>query len=220
MPPKRALSTTELLSMHRRDFTLSLLAAGTTLPAMAQRVAPKEGVEFQRLPQRAPVDTPAGKIEVVEFFAYSCIHCYNFEPLLEDWEKRKPADVVLRRTPVAFSPAFEPMQRLYYTLEEMGLLGRLHGAVFKAIHAERLPLTTPGPITDWVVRQGVDRAKFASIFDSNATGAKAKRAAALQEAYAIEGTPALGVAGRFTVPGQGPNTLVVANALIAEARKG
>lgn len=206
--------------MDRRDFTLSLLAAGTALPALAQRVAPKEGVEYQRLGKRAPVDAPAGKIEVVEFFAYSCVHCFNFEPLLEDWEKRLPSDVVLRRTPVAFSPAFEPMQRLFYTLEDMGLLGRLHASVFKAIHTERLPLTTAGPITDWVVRQGVDRAKFTALFDSAAIGTKAKRAAALQEAYAIEGTPALGVAGRFTVPGQGPNTLVVAQALIAEARKG
>ena len=206
--------------MYRRDFTLSLLAAGTALPVRAQRVAPREGVEYPRLPKPAPVEAPAGKIEVIEFFAYSCIHCYNFEPLLEDWEKRKPADVVLRRTPVAFSPAFEPMQRLYYTLESMNLLERLHGAVFKAIHADRLPLTTSGPITEWVVRQGVDRAKFSEVFNSGATATKARRAAALQDAYAIEGTPALGIAGRFTVPGQGPNTLVVANALIAEARKG
>lgn len=206
--------------MYRRDFTLSLLASGVALPALAQRVAPREGVEYQRLPKPAPVEAPAGKIEVVEFFAYSCIHCYNFEPLLEDWEKRKPADVVVRRTPVAFSPAFEPMQRLYYTLEAMNLVERLHGAVFKAIHADRLPLTTTGPITEWVVRQGVDRAKFTEIFSSGAIATKARRAAALQDAYAIEGTPALGIAGRFTVPGQGPNTLVVANALIAEARKG
>lgn len=206
--------------MQRRDFTLSLLASGAALPALAQRVAPREGVEYHRLPKPAPVESPAGKIEVLEFFAYSCIHCFNFEPLLEEWEKRKPADVVLRRTPVAFSPAFEPMQRLYYTLESMDLLGRLHGAMFKAIHVERLPLTAPGPITEWVVRQGVDRARFSEIFNSGATGTKARRAAALQDAYAIEGTPALGIAGRFTVPGQGPNTLVVANALIAEARKG
>ncbi|MBX3611604.1 MAG: thiol:disulfide interchange protein DsbA/DsbL [Hydrogenophaga sp.] len=206
--------------MLRRDFTLSLIASGATLPAFAQRVAPKEGVEYQRLPKQVPVQAPAGKIEVVEFFAYSCIHCFNFEPLLEDWEKRRPADVVLRRAPVAFSPAFEPMQRLYYTLESMNLLGSLHAKVFKAIHEERLPLTTPGPITEWVVRQGVDRAKFTQVYNEGSTRAKAAGAAMLQEAYAIEGTPALGVAGRFMVPGQGPNTLVVANALIAEVRKG
>ena len=97
--------------MLRRDFALSLLATGAALPALAQRVAPKEGTEYVRLGKPVPVEAPAGQIEVVEFFAYSCIHCFNFEPLLEDWDKRKPSGTVLRRVPVAFSPAFVPMQR-------------------------------------------------------------------------------------------------------------
>lgn len=206
--------------MQRRELTLALLASGIALPALAQRVAPREGTEYRRLAKAAPVQAPAGKIEVVEFFAYSCVHCFNFEPLFEDWIKRKPADVVVRRAPVAFSAAFEPMQRLYYTLEAMELVDSLHAKVFKAIHVDRLPLTTTGAITEWVVKQGVDRARFTQIYNEGATRTKASNAALLQDAYAIEGTPALGVAGRFMVPGQGPNTLVVANALIAEARKG
>ena len=206
--------------MQRREVTLALLASGLALPALAQRVAPREGTDYRRLAKTAPVQAPAGKIEVVEFFAYSCVHCFNFEPLFEDWIKRKPADVVVRRAPVAFSAAFEPMQRLYFTLEAMNLVDSLHTKVFKAIHVERLPLTTTGAITEWVVKQGVDRARFTQIYNEGATRTKASGAALLQDAYAIEGTPALGIAGRFMVPGQGPNTLVVANALIAEARKG
>ena len=49
---------------------------------------------------------------------------------------------------------------------------------------------------------------------------KARRATQLQDAYQVEGTPALGVAGRFYIPGQGPRTLAVANVLIGEVRKG
>ena len=45
--------------MYRREFTLSLLATGAALPALAQRVAPREGVEYQRLPKPAPVESPA-----------------------------------------------------------------------------------------------------------------------------------------------------------------
>lgn len=206
--------------MQRREVTLALLASGIALPALAQRVAPKEGTEYRRLATPAPVQAPAGKIEVVEFFAYSCVHCANFEPDLEDWLKTKPADVVLRRTPVAFSAAFEPMQRLYYTLEAMDLVGSLHAKVFKAIHVERQQLTTTGAITEWVVKQGVDRSKFTQIYNEGATRTKATNAARLQDAYAIEGTPALGVAGRYMIPGQGKHTLVVVNALIAQARKG
>ena len=166
------------------------------------------------------MQSTAGQIEVVEFFAYSCIHCHNFEPGFDAWTKRQPAHVVVRRTPVAFSPTFVPMQRLYYALESMNLVDQLHAKVFHAIHEERQPLTTPTAIVDWVAKQGVDRARFTEVFNSGATGAKAAAAAKLQDAYGVEGTPALGVAGRYYLPGQGPRTLVVADALVAEARKG
>jgi thiol:disulfide interchange protein DsbA len=214
--------------MQRRDFSRSLLAAGTAAlgaasgltltPALAQRVGPKEGVDFMRLAQPAPVQSPASQVEVLEFFAYSCIHCFNFEPIFEDWIQKKPAHVTVRRMPVAFSPQFVPMQRLYFTLEAMNLVDKLHAKVFQAIHVERLPLTTPPAIIDWVAKQGVDRAKFTEIFDIAATGQKAQQAVNLQDAYGVEGTPALGIGGRYYLPGQGPRTLVVANALIAELR--
>jgi thiol:disulfide interchange protein DsbA len=35
----------------------------------------------------------------------------------------------------------------------------------------------------------------------------------------VDGTPAMGVAGRFYIPGQGERTLSIANALIAQARQ-
>ena len=168
----------------------------------------------------APVETPAGQVEVVEFFAYSCIHCYNFEPLLADWIKKKPVNVVVRRTPVAFSEAFVPMQRLYYTLEAMGQVEALHEKVFRAYHVDKVKLQDPAVITEWVAKQGVDVKKFNELFASFSMAGKAKKAALLQDAYQVEGTPALGVAGRFYIPGQGPRTIQIAEALIAQIRKG
>jgi protein dithiol oxidoreductase (disulfide-forming) len=216
--------------MQRRDFSRSLMAVGATasvgglatwsVPASAQIASLKEGVEYVRLPRKAPVDAAAGQIEVVEFFAYSCIHCFHFEPLLVEWIKKKPADVVVHRVPVKFSDAFVPLQKLYYSLEAMGLLDSLHEKVFQAFNVERLRLLDAASITDWVVKQGVDRAKFSAMFNSFGVAGKAKRAAMLQDAFAVEGTPALGVAGQFSVPGQGPRTLQVADVLIAEVRKG
>ena len=216
--------------MQRRDFSRSLVAAGTTAmaaagglvlatPALAQRIGPKEGTDFMRLARPAPVDSPASQVEVLEFFAYSCIHCFNFEPVFEEWIQKKPAHVTVRRVPVGFSAQFVPMQRLYFSLESMNLVGKLHAKVFDAIHVERQPLTTPPAIIDWVAKQGVDRAKFTEVFNSEPTGKKAERAVLLQEAYGVEGTPSLGIAGRYYLPGQGPRTLAVANALIADLRK-
>ena len=216
--------------MQRRDFSRSLLAAGataltataglTSLNAQAQAAGLKEGTDFIRLGKPAAVEAPAGQIEVVEFFAYSCIHCYNFEPLLAEWIKKKPANVVVRRTPVAFSEAFGPMQRLYYALEAMGQVEALHEKVFRAFHVDKVRLQDPAVIVDWMGKQGVDTKKFNELFASFSVAGKAKKATQLQDAYQVEGTPALGVAGRFYIPGQGPRTLQIAEALIAQVRKG
>jgi thiol:disulfide interchange protein DsbA len=111
------------------------------------------------------------------------------------------------------------MQRLYFTLEAMNLVDTLHVKVFKAIHEERLPLTTTPAITAWIEKQGVNREQFLGIFNGQAAE-MAKKAVGLQDAYQVEGTPALGIAGKFYVGGQGPRTLLVADSLIAEARKG
>jgi thiol:disulfide interchange protein DsbA len=182
-------------------------------------VAFQEGKDFVRLAKPAPTESPAGQVEVVEFFAYSCIHCYNFEPLFEDWIRKQPAHVKVRRMPVAFSQNFVPMQRLYFSLEAMGLVDQLHEKVFKAIHVERQALTTAPAILAWIERQSVNRDQFASIFNG-AAAKQSEKAIALQDAYQVEGTPSIGVAGRFYVGGQGPRTLLVADSLIAQARKG
>lgn len=213
--------------MQRREFSKSVLVGGglaaagvLPLSSVHAQAALKEGKDYLRLARPAPVDAPAGQVEVVEFFAYTCIHCFNFEPHITEWLKNKPDHVTLRRAPVAFSEAFVPLQRLYFTLEAMGQAEALHEKVFKAVHVDKQRLTTPDAITNWVEKQGVDRAKFTELYNSFAVAGKARRATQLQDAYQVEGTPALGVAGRFYIPGQGPRTLAVANVLIAEVRKG
>lgn len=212
--------------MQRREFSRGLMAVGAATaaglamtPAVAQRVAFKEGADFQRLKAPVPTESPAGQVEVVEFFAYSCIHCFNFEPVFSEWIKKKPAYVNVRRMPVAFNQNFVPMQRLYFALESMGLVEQLHTKVFKAFHEERVALTTTPAIVAWIDKQGVDRNQFVAAYDGAAVKS-AQKAVGLQDAYQVEGTPALGVAGRFIVPGQGPKTLLVADSLVAEVRKG
>lgn len=213
--------------MQRRQFSqtalglTALTAAGYGLPlvAQAQASAFREGSDFRRLGKPAPVDAPAGQIEVVEFFAYTCIHCHNFVPVFKEWAKTVGADVVVKRNPVGFNAAFEPLQRLYYTLEAMGRLDTHHERVFKAIHEERQRLTSPDAIAQWAERNGLDRAQFTQVFNSFAVAGKARRATQIQDAYEVEVTPSVGVAGRFCIPGQAARTVQIANALIAEARK-
>lgn len=142
-----------------------------------------------------PSDT-AGKTEVLEFFAYSCPHCATMEPLVEKWAKTLPEDVVVKRVPVAFNASMVDLQKLYYSLESLGRLD-LHPAVFKAIHQENKRIFTQSAIADWIAGQGVDKAKFESVFKSFGVQTKIARANELTDTYGIQGTPSLAVGGRF-----------------------
>jgi protein dithiol oxidoreductase (disulfide-forming) len=192
--------------------------------AQAQATAPAAGVDYQRLDKPVPVDVPAGKIEVIEFFWYSCPHCNAFEPTLEAWIKRAPKDVVVKRVPVGFRADFVPQQRLFFSLEAMGLVEKLHAKVFYAIHVERQRLDTPEAIAEWVTKQGVDKTKFMDQFNSFSVASKQKRAVQLQDAFRVEGVPALGISGRFYTDGtlakSMERALQVTDHLVAEVRKG
>ena len=215
--------------MKRREFSLAASAAAAGALSLgassswAQGAAPKEGKDYIKLGKPASVSAPAGKVEVVEFFWYSCPHCNVFEPQFEAWAKGQPADVVVRRVPVAFNASFVPQQKLYYALEGMNLLPQLHAKVFRTIHVDRNLLKTDDAIFDWVGKQGVDLAKFKEVYNSFTVANQARKAAQLQNEYDVEGVPAMGVAGRYytdgTKAGNMENVLRVVNALVASSRK-
>lgn len=190
--------------MQRRAFTQAALMSTATLAlpsAFAQAAAFKEGADYLKLGRPAPVDAPAGKVEVVEFFGYWCPHCASFEPTFHAWTKKVPAHVVVRRSPVAFRDDTVPLQRLYFAIEAMGRIDDLHGKVFTAIHGERQRLNTAEQITEWVVKQGMDKEKFLGFYNSFGVAGKVQRAKQLSEAYQIDGVPSLGVAGQYYTSG-------------------
>ena len=213
--------------MQRREFsisaaTLAATAGLTSTAAHAQGQQPKEGVDYLLLDKPAPTEAAAGKIEVVEFFWYSCPHCNRFEPQLEEWAKKMPKDVVLRRAPVAFRPDFEPQQRLYFVLEGMGKVEELHKKVFHAIHVEKQALNSLPLIADWAEKQGIDKVKFTEAYNSFPVATKTRKATLLQEAYKVDGVPALGVAGKYYTSGSVAQTmeraLVVTDHLVGVVR--
>ncbi|WP_418317291.1 thiol:disulfide interchange protein DsbA/DsbL [Piscinibacter sakaiensis] len=212
--------------MNRRDFSASIAGlglAGSTLslPAFAQ-AKPVEGKDYVRLAQPQPV--PPGKIEVIEFFWYGCPHCNAFEPLIEAWVKKLPADVDFRRIPVAWrEEPFVAHQKLYYALEGLGLLDSMHRKVFYAMHNDRMRLDKAADIIAFVAKHGVDQAKFTEMYNSFSVQTKATQARKLAEAYRIDGVPAMGIHGRYftsgTLAGSAERALLVTDYLIQTIRK-
>lgn len=218
--------------MKRRDFSvtaasLAAAAAGSALglPALAQGAPFKEGKDYAKLAKPVASTAAAGKVEVVEFFWYSCAHCNAFEPVLATWMKSTASkNASVQRVPVAFNASFAAQQKLYYALEGMGKVDELHARVFRAIHVERQNLSKEDGILAWMGKQpGVDMVKFKEVYNSFSVASQVRRATQLQEAYGVEGVPSMGVAGRYytdgTMAGSMQTVLQVVEYLAATARK-
>jgi thiol:disulfide interchange protein DsbA len=153
---------------------------------------------YTELKPPLPVDND-GRIQVLEFFWYGCIHCYNLEPTVEKWEKTLPKDVEFRRVPAIFNDRWALDAQIFYAFEALGVLDKLHRPFFDAIHRDHLRTDNQQALAEWLQKQGVDPKKFNDVMKSFGVQSKTRRAAQLTAAYKIDGTPELAVQGRYTV---------------------
>jgi len=208
------------------------LAGSAVMASAAAPAAPQQGVQYQVLPQQQET-TPGKAVEVVEFFAYYCPHCNVFEPLLAEWVKKQGSNIVFKRVHVSAGPRVAPQQRLFYTLDAMGLLGQYHEKAFAAIHQDRVRFDDDEEVIAWAAKAGIDRARFADTYRSLGIQGKLRHASAMMEAYKVDHWPFVAIDGRFitspSMANQGASearseaeqqqvALGVMDALVAKAR--
>jgi thiol:disulfide interchange protein DsbA len=185
-----------------------LCAAAIALSAAAAAAGadPNNGTEYLTLPEVQNTDA-GNKVEVTEFFAYYCPHCYRFEPLLAAWVQKQGANIVFKRVHVSAGPSVLAQQRLFYTLDALGVVPQYQQKVFDAMHVERLRLANDQAVFDWADKAGIDRTKFAGAWNSFGLQAKLRRADRMMGEYRIDQWPMLAIDGRFltspTLAGEG-----------------
>ncbi|MGV8919000.1 MAG: thiol:disulfide interchange protein DsbA/DsbL [Pseudomonas sp.] len=206
-----------------RNLILSAALVAASLFGMsAQAAEPIEaGKQYVELSSAVPVSVP-GKIEVVEMFWYGCPHCYAFEPIINPWIEKLPADVHFIRIPAMFGGPWDAHGQLFITLDTMGVETKVHTAVFDAIQKEHKKLVTPDDMADFVATQGVDKTKFLETFNSFAVKGKIAQYKELAKKYEISGVPTMIVNGKYRFDlgtAGGPEAaLAVADQLIAKER--
>jgi thiol:disulfide interchange protein DsbA len=154
-----------------------------------------EGVEYTRLvPQ--PVET-GSKIEVREFFGYSCPHCFSLEPAIERWLKTMPKNAQYIRTPAVFNERWAVHARAYYAFETLGITATMHYALFHALHADKRALNDADSLAAFVAEKGGNRAAFLDAYNSFGMQASLNRALQSARAFNIDSVPTLIVDGKY-----------------------
>ena len=206
--------------MQRRAFSrqalglasaLALAGAGAPRLARAAGFVPAEGRDFALLEK--PVAVPGnGKIEVIEFFWYACPHCFSFEPALEAWIAKLPADVHFTRVPVGFDARKEIHQRIFYTWEALGLVDTMHRKTFTRFHVQKKPVDSVEDMVSFAQESGLDGTKVQPAWNSFTVQTKCAAARRLEDDYGIERMPEMAIGGRFVAiaqPEAGPESVLV-----------
>ena len=181
----------------RRALLCAVLLPSLCAPAMAQ-TAPQAGKDYIALEPPLPVRSPKDKIEVVEFFNFSCPHCFRMQGVMARWERDNDlSDVALVRQPVVFQNFAGHYARVFHTLESLGEAEKFYGKVFDAIHREKRLLNSRSRFVEWADENGLDGARAEDIYDSFSVGAKVKRADSVTAAYGVDSTPQIAVAGKY-----------------------
>ncbi|HEU0202477.1 MAG TPA: DsbA family protein, partial [Burkholderiaceae bacterium] len=129
--------------------------------------------------------------------------------------------VEYRRLPVAFDNSRAAHTKIYYALEQLKRLD-LHEKVFRAIHVNKKNLLRENEITELMVANGIDKAQWATAFNSFSVVTKSNRANQVWAAYKVDGTPMVAVDGKFlTAPsmvGTREGAIAVLDYLVQRAR--
>lgn len=201
----------------------NLLSSLMILASFSVLADPQIGKDYDKTAQIIPTETPK-KIEVTEIFWYGCIHCYHMDPILDAWVKKLPADVVFKRMPGLPQPAWAPMAKAFYAMEDLKLSAKLHTPLFDAIHKEKsLNPTDEVAAIDWMTKKsGLDRQKIEDAFKSFSMNNKLNRAAQTFRASGATGVPSLIIDGQYitssTMAGSNEEALKTADYIIANLR--
>jgi len=199
-----------------------LLATAIAAVGFAAAGASAQQPDFGLMNPPQPTEG-GGKIEVIEFFWYGCPHCARLEPFVVKWAASLPKDVVFKRVHALPSNAWLENATLFYTLEAMGQLDRLHVKAFDAIHNEGANLNNQAVRDAWLTKNGIEPAKYAEVAKSFSVQTKLSRARQMTSSYKVDGVPQMIVNGKYITNNtyaQGePKIMPIVDKLVDKARK-
>ncbi|MGY0610631.1 thiol:disulfide interchange protein DsbA/DsbL [Luteimonas sp. A501] len=198
------------------------LAVGTVLPSTARADdGLVEGRDYVAISNGQPFKAEAGKVEVVEVFAYWCHVCNDFQPHVTRWQRTLADDVAFRYLPAAFTPG-DPYARAYFGMDSLDAPAGTHEAIFRAIHVEQALPQRGASVDEFATlfgELGLDRTAAIAAMRSPEADAGMASSRDFIIATGIQGTPSMIVNGRYRVLGRNfGDMLRITDLLVARER--
>ena len=182
----------------------------------------REGRDYFRLVPTQPTIGSADRIEVAEFFLYSCPHCFTIDSAVEEWSADLDPGVRFLRVPAIFNRVAQVHAQLFYSAELLAANGTLkdpaafHTTVFVEFHQRGNRLLNEDAAQKLFERFGVPAAEFDKAWGSFPVDQKMRIATDLVRRYGINAVPAFVVNGKYRVPNTANVLEVIDELLVRE----
>ena len=180
---------------NRRVFLLSMLVWSSQLSA---QLRPSEEKPLNGL----KILSRSTDIGIFNFFSYACGHCNRFHPetvKLRQALKTKGHEMI--DVPVMLDPSHVILSQTYFAFERLDRLKDLHEEFWHwLLFAEHKWTTTEDVNKDiiaWVKDKGIAEETWVTALHHKETLAKVEWAQKLAADYQLDGTPAIGVNGKY-----------------------
>ncbi|MCZ6911293.1 MAG: thiol:disulfide interchange protein DsbA/DsbL [Proteobacteria bacterium] len=174
-----------------------LAEADSDTQSVARESRFSDGRHYKSLIPAQPTSSPPDKIEVAEVFMFSCPHCYNFEPHIQQWLENKASYVEFVRIPANFNSLAREHSRAYYAAVQLGIAEEIMTPFFREFHVNRKPLNTPDRLASFFSRFDVSEEDFLKAFNSFEVDSRVRQADKLTRRYQITGVPAVVINGKY-----------------------
>ena len=131
------------------------------------------------------------KIQVIEFFNYGCFWCSHLHPVINNWVKQKPSNVVFYRFPLVFNKHWETFAKAYYVIKELNANEKLDEAFFTSLHQNHVDLSNEKILQNFFVEHGIPGKKFSELYNSFTINTELTKAKDLANAYQISVSPVI-----------------------------
>lgn len=118
---------------------------------------------------------------------------------MQKWLEKQSDDVQFIVQPTIFSNSWQPGAQAFYTAETLGVMEKIHPALFDAIHKDQRKklLGNDFALEQFFEEQGVEPAAFRKAWNSFTVRSKTRKAVHLTRKSRIQGVPAIIVNGKY-----------------------